>query len=182
MLSSGRASPKSKRLARLLRIAVLLAAVAIVVGVYLAEFGRVKGRSMEPTLRDGDRVVFEKVSSRWGGPVRFDVLVFKGPNDPDKVLIKRVVGLPDEMIEIRAGRLLVNGVHASLPPSLDWGDVDFGPVAVSPAHYFVLGDNMGDSDDSRRWGGVPRDYVLGRVCWRFWPLVAWKVFARERRT
>ena len=175
----GPASKRRKRLARAVKLAAAAAVVLVLAGVYLGEFARVNGRSMEPALAGGDRVFFEKLSVRRTGPNRFDIVVFKAPEEPDRLYIKRVVGLPEDVAEAAEGRLMINGVQVPLPAGLDWGDARFGPVAMRPGHYFVVGDNLGDSVDSRQWGPVPRDYILGRVCLRFWPVGKWRVFQRE---
>jgi signal peptidase I len=175
----GLASKRGKRLARFVKVAVLLAAALFVTAVYIAELGRVNGRSMDPALSDGDRIIFEKLTLRRTGLQRFDIVVFKAPYDPDQVYIKRVVGLPEELVRISQGRLEVNGADVPLPDGVDWGKADFGPVAVPPAHYFCVGDNLGESVDSRVWGFVPRDYCLGRVWLRFWPAGGWRMFGRE---
>ncbi len=174
----GRAADRKKRLARMVKAAAVLAAAVALTGVFVAEFGHVRGRSMEAALRNGDRVVFEKITPRLGGPQRFDIVAFKAPNDPDTIYIKRVIGLGDDVVEIRGGRLLVNAVEVSPPEGMSLGDIAFGPAAVSHAHYFVLGDNLAESVDSREWGSVPRDYVLGRVVLRFWPVGSWRLFRR----
>ena len=162
-----------------MKAAAVAAVVLVATGVFVAEFARVHGSSMEPTLSSGDRIIFEKISMRRGGPARFDIVVFKAPNDPDTIYIKRVVGLPDEVVEARAGRLVVNGVETPLPAGVSWGTADVAPAAVGPAHYFVTGDNLAESVDSRQWGAVPRDYILGTVWLRFWPAGKMTVFKRE---
>ncbi len=155
-------------------------AVALVLGglkTWVVEIGRVRLHSLEPTLSDGDWVVFEKISAR--RPKRFDIVVFKAPREPDKIYIKRVIGLPNEVIGMRRGELFVNELEVRLPGGGKWEGSDFGPIPVERAHYFVVGDNPADSLDSREWGGVPRDYILGRVILRFLPIGKWKAFRRE---
>ena len=173
------AGGKRRRLARTVKAVAVLAAAVVATEIWVAELARVSGASMEPALSSGDRVVFEKTVMMGGGPKRFDVVVFKAPNDPDTIYIKRVMGLPDEVVEMKGGRLLVDGMEVRTPEGVRTEGVEFGPAAVSPAHYFVMGDNAGESVDSRQWGGVPRDYVLGRVWLRYWPIEEWKVFRRE---
>lgn len=174
--------PREKRRRRLARAAKISAAalvVLVLLNLFVVERGRVKLHSMEPTLSDGDWVLFEKVTKRCGGPRRFDVLVFKAPNDPDKAYIKRLIGLPDEVVEADDGRLLVNGEEVAVPAGKRWAGMSFGPTAVGPAHYFVVGDNPDESRDSRDWGGVPRDYILGRVFLRWWPPAEMACIRRE---
>ena len=180
----GPAFRRKKRLPLVVKV-VAAAALLAIAGIYAGEIARVNGRSMEPALESGDRVVFEKLSVRRAGLKRFDIVVFKAPEDPDTVYIKRVIGLPDEVVQATGGRLLVNGVEKALPAGMESAGMEFGPVVVRPAHYFVVGDNCGDSVDSRQWGAVPRDYILGRAVLRFWPVGSMKIFgcfgAQEER-
>lgn len=174
-----RGPKRRKRLVRAAKVAVAILAVLVLLNAYVVQRGRVTLSSMEPTLSGGEWVLFEKLVRRRGGPRRFDIVVFKAPNDPDKVFIKRVVGLPNEVVEAREGVLYVDNTATALPTGVDWGSVEFGPSLVTAAHYFVVGDNPAESQDSRAWGCVPRDYVLGRVFWRFWPPGRWRIFGRE---
>lgn len=173
---------RAKRKKRLARLAGILAAalvVVVVLNVFVVRQGRVRLSSMEPVLADGDWILFEKLVMSRGGPERFDIAVFKAPNDPDTIYIKRVIALPNEIVEARDGALYVDGEEVALPGEVEWGDADFAPSTVPPAHYFVVGDNLAGSEDSRNWGPVPRDYILGRVFWRFWPPGDWKIFRRH---
>lgn len=169
-----------RRLARAGKVAVVAAALLAATGVWVIGVGPVRGRSMEPALADGSWLVFEKLGVRRSGPKRFDVVVFKAPLDPATCYIKRVIGLPNEVVEVKAGVLFVDGAETPPPPGVSWGAVDLGPVAVQAAHYWVLGDNLPESVDSRSWGGVPKDYILGRVVAEIWPLG--KVGLRGRRS
>jgi signal peptidase I len=139
---------------------------------FVAQAFRVQGTSMEPLLRDGDRVVVNKLVYRYGAIDRGDVVVFWYPRDPSVSFIKRVIGLPGDRVEIRDGRVHVNGKPLSedyLPA--DFRDADnHPPVEVRPGHYFVLGDHRRSSNDSRSWGQVPQKYIYGRAAFRFWPL------------
>ena len=120
---------------------------------------------------------------------RRDVIVFKYPEDPERDFIKRVIGLPGEQIEVRQKRVYVNGrlldepyAHymeqpPPVPQHLDPDDrqgaggdprESYGPVTVPPKHYFVMGDNRDNSQDSRYWGFLPRDYVKGRALVIYW--------------
>lgn len=170
---------RSRRLARVTMFVAVLAAVLVLAGVYGGEFARVSGASMEPALSDGDRVFFEKLGVRRSDLSRFDVVVFKAPEDPDRIFIKRIVALPGEVLEASEGVLKVNGVAVPLPAGLQYGSLNLEPVVVRGAHYYVLGDNLGESLDSRNWGAVPRDYVLGRVVMRFWPVGSIRIYRRD---
>lgn len=139
---------------------------------FVAQAFRVQGTSMEPLLRDGDRIVVNKLAYRLGPIERGDVVVFWYPRDPSVSFIKRVVGLPGDQVEIRAGRVFVNGTPLR-EPYLPEGFRDADSLAtteVRRGHYFVLGDHRRSSNDSRSWGQVPEKYIYGRAAFRFWPL------------
>jgi signal peptidase I len=139
---------------------------------FVAQAFRVQGTSMEPLLRDGDRILVNKLAYRVGPIERGDVVVFWYPRDPSVSFIKRVVGLPGDQVEIRAGQVFVNGTpvrEAYLPR--EFRDLDSLPLTeVRRGYYFVLGDHRRSSNDSRSWGLVPEKYIYGRATFRFWPL------------
>ena len=139
---------------------------------FVAQAFRVQGTSMEPLLLDGERIVVNKLVYRFQAIERGDVVVFWYPRDPSVSFIKRVVGLPGDLVEIRSGQLLVNGLPAResyLPASFHDGD-NYPPTEVRKGYYFVLGDHRRSSNDSRSWGEVPEKYIYGRAVFRFWPL------------
>ncbi|MEO8681209.1 MAG: signal peptidase I, partial [Vicinamibacterales bacterium] len=112
---------------------------------------------------------------------RGDVLVFKFPEEPDRDFIKRVIGLPGDTLELKNQTILINGMplvepytHYLLPPAGE-GETEtldlrrkYGPVTVPPEHYFMMGDNRDDSQDSRYWGFMPQSYVKGRALFIYW--------------
>ena len=112
---------------------------------------------------------------------RGDVIVFKFPEDPERDFIKRTIGLPGDTIELRNKKVYVNGkpldepyVHFLFPPPGDTPQEDFdvrvhyGPVTVPADHYFMMGDNRDNSEDSRYWGFLPREYVKGKAAFIYW--------------
>jgi signal peptidase I len=138
---------------------------------FVAQAFRVQGTSMEPLLLDGERIVVNKFVYRFQPIERGDVVVFWYPRDPSVSFIKRVVGLPGDLVEIRAGQLLVNGLpvrESYLPAGFPDGD-SYPPTDVRKGYYFVLGDHRRSSNDSRTWGEVPEKYIYGRAVFRFWP-------------
>ncbi len=139
---------------------------------FVAQAFRVQGTSMEPLLSDGERIVVSKFVYRFRPIERGDIVVFWYPRDPSVSFIKRVVGLPGDTVELRAGRLFVNGVamkESYLPES--YRDADNYPATVvAQGYYFVLGDHRRSSNDSRSWGDVPQRYIYGQAVFRFWPL------------
>ena len=131
---------------------------------------KVEGASMQPILADHERILVNKLSYRLGPVRRGDVVVFWFPADPSRSFIKRVVGVPGDRVEIREGRVLVNG-FAEPEPALEQAQPgDYGPVTVQRSHYFVLGDHRAVSNDSRAWGQVPEEMILGKAVLRYWPL------------
>jgi signal peptidase I len=138
---------------------------------FVAQAFRVQGTSMEPLLLDGERIVVNKFVYRFQPVARGDVVVFWYPRDPSVSFIKRVVGLPGDLVEMRAGQLLVNGLPVEegyLPEGFRDGD-NYPPTEVRKGYYFVLGDHRRSSNDSRTWGEVPEKYIYGRAVFRFWP-------------
>ena len=139
---------------------------------FVAQAFRVQGTSMLPVLEDGERIIVNKFVYRFRPVERGDVVVFWYPRDPTVSFIKRVVGLPGDVVEIRAGVLHVNGRR--LPEgyllSKFRGDESYPPVEVKKGFYYVLGDHRNSSNDSRSWGEVPEKYIYGRAVFRFWPL------------
>ena len=140
---------------------------------FVAQAFRVQGTSMEPLLEDGERIVVNKFVYRFRPIDRGDVVVFWYPRDPSVSFIKRVVGLPGDTVEIRAGRLLRQQrrrwTRATCPPSFRDSDT-VPPTEVRRGYYFVLGDHRRSSNDSRSWGEVPERYIYGRAVFRFWPV------------
>jgi len=146
--------------------------IALIINLFLAQATRVYGQSMEPNLHTNQRLVVEKISyNAWWhirGPERGDVVVLR-IDENSEMLIKRVVGLPGDRVEIRGGQVFINGVHLNEPYLTQPTYGDYGPVDVPPLHVFVLGDNRGFSNDSRAFGTIPIDQVIGRALFSYWP-------------
>jgi signal peptidase I len=139
---------------------------------FVAQAFRVQGTSMEPLLLDGERIVVNKFVYRFRPIERGDVVVFWYPRDPSVSFVKRVVALPGDLVEIRGGQLVVNGLTVKEPylPASFRDDDSHGPTEIRKGYYFVLGDHRRSSNDSRSWGEVPEKYIYGRAVFRFWPL------------
>jgi signal peptidase I len=150
--------------------------IALLINLLLAQATRVYGQSMEPNLHTDQRLVVEKItySSWWpmGGPQRGDVVVFRVDANSD-LLIKRVIGLPGDRVEVRAGQVYINGelLNEAYITRPTYGD--YGPVDVPPLHIFVLGDNRGFSNDSRAFGALSLESVIGRAWLSYWPPDQW---------
>ncbi len=143
--------------------------IAMIINLFLAQATQVLGQSMEPNLHTAQRVVVEKVTYRlFHGPRRGDVVVIDLPGQSD-MLIKRVVGLPGETIEVRGGEVYIEGQRLEEPWAVKLGGSSYGPQTIPPLHVFVLGDNRGASNDSRNFGPVPIDSIVGRAWFSYWP-------------
>ena len=132
----------------------------------------VGSESMVPTLMVWDRILINKLAYDFTGPKRGDIVLFKNPEGGKDPLIKRVVGLPGDKIKVRAGALYVNGRRQREPYVNDhFRNIQsrYGPVEVPEGHYFMMGDNRGNSRDSRFFGPVPEENLIGEALFRFWP-------------
>ncbi len=182
---------------RELPVLLLVAFVlALLIKTFLLQAFYIPSASMEPTLRVGDRVLVNKLVYRFHPPRRGDVIVFEDPNptaeadrgalsdfwhwlteglgvssNPEKDFIKRVVALPGETIEIKNGRVFIDGKEIEEPYLHPFRDMqDFEPVRVPPDRLFVMGDNRANSNDSRRsLGYIPSDNVVGKAFVIIWP-------------
>jgi signal peptidase I len=146
----------------------LLVALALALGVRSAiRIYSIPTASMTPTLQVGDHIV---VTPYHGAtPDRGDVVVFHSPVSADELLVKRVVALPGDLVETHAGRLFVRGHAAAEPYVLESSATGTIASQVIPAGYFfVLGDNRGNSFDSRQWGVLPRELLIGRARLVLW--------------
>jgi signal peptidase I len=165
-------------------VAVIL---AFFVRTFVVQAFKIPSGSMEPNLLIGDHLLVNKFVSaptltgteQTLLPIdsihRGDIIVFKHPRTPERDLIKRTIGLPGETIELREKRVYINGkpldepyAHFLSPPgTTDVSERDvrrnFGPLTVPPGHYFMMGDNRDNSEDSRYWGTLAREYVKGKA-------------------
>ncbi len=152
--------------------------VAFLVKTFLVQAFQIPSASMHPTLLEGDRVLVNKLSYDLHDVNRGDVVVFArpksmnaGPNDPDD-LIKRVIGLPGDTVQTKDGHVYIDGRELD-EPYLAEDTVSDGiddPVTIPEGHLWVMGDNRGDSQDSRVFGPIPEDDVVGRAFLIMWPL------------
>lgn len=138
----------------------------------------VKGASMEPNFQNGDYLIVDELSYRFREPERGEVIVFKYPQDPDQRFIKRIVGLPKEQIELVQGRIVITDKFGD---KVVLSESDYLPllstqlllgkkkIVLAEDEYFVLGDNRGHSFDSRNWGSLDREEIVGRALLRAWP-------------
>lgn len=154
---------------------ILILSFALVFGFVrpvVAQSNYISSESMVPTLEVWDRVLVNKLAYDLGGePERGDIVLFEDVQGGDKRLIKRVVGVPGDTIEVRGGVLFVNDEPQNEPYTNDrsLAQDSYGPRKVPKDHVFCMGDNRGSSVDSRVFGPVPRENIIGKASIRFWP-------------
>lgn len=162
---------------RLARDLFLIIVVFILLGVFAVQPVVVEGTSMLPQLHDGERLLVNKLvyykwkSVSWGHIERGDIVVFWYPKEPDKSFVKRVIGLPGEVVEVKSGKVFINGQQlneAYLDSEHNQALPSFRSTPVEEHHYFVMGDNRDNSLDSRYWGLVPEKYIYGKAFFRYW--------------
>ncbi len=153
--------------AKTLIVAFLLAQLVM---VSVAQAFQVEQYSMEPTLLPHDRVLVNKFLYRFRGPEQGDIIVLRYPRDPGRNYIKRIVGLPGDKVQIQDGHLLVNDVRAEEIYVNGAPTGDYGPETVPADSFFVLGDNRNNSEDSRAFGFLKRDLVVGQAILIYWPV------------
>lgn len=162
-----------RELAQVLFPALLL---ALTIHLFLAQATIVYGRSMEPNLHERQRLIVDKFTYRFfHSPRRNDIIVIKLP-DMDELLVKRIVGLPYEVVAIENGIVYINGEPLPEPFPHDTFLQNVPPRRLGPLEYFVLGDNRGNSNDSRVFGPIMRKDIKGRVWFRYWPLTELHAF------
>ncbi len=143
---------------------------------------RVVGTSMEPNLHTGEYLIVDKISYRLGSPQRGDVVVFEPPVSAEGDYVKRVIGLPGELVEVRGGEVLVNGKPITEPYVVRPASYSMDARRVGPDELFVLGDNRNMSSDSHSWGMLPMDKVVGKAIVSYWPPSLWGVIPRDAPT
>jgi signal peptidase I len=143
--------------------------IAIFITLFLAQATQVYGQSMEPNLHAGQRLIVEKISYRLRSPRRGDIVVLRLPEQRGNFLIKRVVGLPGEMIEIHDQRVFIDGHPISESYLNHPIRYSMSSRRIPEDSVFVLGDNRGFSNDSRSFGPVLLSNVIGRAWIRYWP-------------
>ncbi len=160
----------------IVKIAVVALVLALTVRYFLVQPFFVEGASMEPNFESGEYLLIDEVSYRFKPIDRGDVVVFHYPLDASKYYIKRIIGFPGETVEIKNGKVIVyNGANPDgiildenyLPKNLKTNGQTKKKMGAD--EYFVLGDNRPVSSDSRIWGSLPKNDIVGRVWIRVWP-------------
>ena len=154
--------------------AVVTCVLALVVRPMMFESAIVTSDSMKPTLEVGDRIFAGKLAYKHQGPRQGDIVTFRFPSQTpglaEDVLVKRVIGVAGDVVEVREGAVYRNGVKLDEPYVREPMEYDMPPLAVTKGKILVLGDNRNESDDGHVWGLLDCRRVIGRAAMRFWPL------------
>ncbi|MGZ4201348.1 MAG: signal peptidase I [Thermoleophilaceae bacterium] len=183
-------------LIELVTIVAVALGLALAIQAFVVKPFRIPSESMEPTLDVGQRVLVDRITTHFSDPGRGDILVFKPPAGADSDqcgvshpadqscpkptsqrsqtnFIKRVVGLPGDHLKVIQGRVWINGKQLKEPyirPSADCEICNLPrEITVPPGSFFMMGDNRGESDDSRTWGPVPKKWIIGKAFFTYWP-------------
>ena len=154
-------------------IAVIVVAVVISLSVNTFIIVNATGpsSSMETTIMAHDRIIGNRLTYRFKDPARGDIIIFKNPDDESVLYIKRLIGLPGDVVEVYDNTVFING-EALDEPYLNVETLgEFGPYYVPDGAYFMMGDNRNDSADSRYWNNtfLYRDGIVGKAVFRYWP-------------
>ena len=172
---------------------IVIVMIVLLIRTFVAQAYNIPSGSMKPTLLVGDFILVNKLVYRFSEPQRGDIVVFKYPIDPNIDFIKRIIALPGEEVEVRNNQVFINGkplplievgrgeengvrkvIYEEVLPEgkkhkvqfyedFPFSKRDFGPVVVPPNHYFVMGDNRDNSEDSRYWGFLPKENIVGKA-------------------
>ena len=160
------------------KVVIVALLIVIPIRTFLFQPFFVRGQSMEPNFENGDYLIIDQISYRFRDPQRGEVIVFKYPRNPSQRYIKRIIALPGERVEIEEGRIFIfnkEGDQILNESDYLFSDI-FTPgkieINLTKGEYFVLGDNRPASADSRRWGPLTKEYIVGRVFFRAWPFTA----------
>lgn len=159
----------------LARFAMIAVIIVVPIRMFIAQPFIVSGSSMVPTFEDGQYLIVDEISYYFEKPVRDDVVVFRYPNDPSKFFIKRIIGLPGETVDIKGSDVYItNTEHPDgfklEQPYVKNPSQNNTHFELKDGEFFVMGDNRSASSDSRYWGAVPKDNLIGKVFLRLLPV------------
>ena len=166
---------KAKEIIGLIIYCIIVVAIMFCVIRFVGQRTIVIGDSMNPTLQDGENLITDKITYRFKDPKRFDIIVFPQKVNTSKLLIKRIIGMPGETVEIKDGRVYINGYELNETYGnevMKDGGLASNAITLGKDEYFVLGDNRNNSQDSRfaSVGNIQRSDIIGRAWLRIWPL------------
>ena len=168
--------PKNAFLDDIIKFALIALLIVVPIRWFVAQPFVVRGASMEPIFENGEYLIVDQLSYRFEKPKRGDVIIMRYPKDPQLFFIKRIIGLPNETVELQGKRVIVRRGADVEPIELDESFIDpsrirdeYGTYALSEGEYFVMGDNRIESSDSRVWGSLPAEDIVGRPLVRLLP-------------
>lgn len=173
------------RIFELVKVVVILTMLGYLIHVFIITLYVVDGASMEPNFFDREYMLVNKISYNFSEPKRGDVVIFFYPGEPDKKFIKRIVGIPGDTIEIKNNQVYLSNNKSSgvlkesyIPPAMPTPtEIREQTIKkrVDKKEYFVLGDNRLNSSDSRIWGMLPRENIIGKATLTIWPFDAFAI-------
>lgn len=162
--------------ADLIQFVAIVGAILVAVRFFVAEPHKVEGSSMIPNFQNGDYIITNKIGLRFTTIQRGEVIILQNPRNTTEDFIKRVIALPGDRIKLADGNVYINGQLLSepyLPPGTETYGGAYLPndeeIVIPDNQYFVMGDNRTGSSDSREWGTVNRDLIIGQAWLRYWP-------------
>ncbi len=170
MDQNGDPAKKNSFFMEILQSLLVAAVLAFLIHTFIMQNFRIPSGSMEPTLQIQDYIFASKLAYRLDEPKRGDIVVFKYPKDTSRYFVKRLIALGGETVALKDSQLYIDGQLVPedyLPPGLRFGS--YGPVTVPEGYYFMMGDNRNNSSDSRDWGFVPRNLIVGKEIFIYWP-------------
>lgn len=155
------------------KMILIVVVVVLIVNNFLLINAKIPSESMEDTIMTGDRIFGNRLAYLFSDPQRYDIVIFKYPDDETQLYIKRVIGLPGETVEIRDGKVYIDGSETPLDDSFtpETPVGNYGPYTVPEGCYFMLGDNRNYSKDSRFWQNpyVEKEKILGKAMLKYFP-------------
>ncbi len=159
----------------LVRYAVIALLIVVPFRIFVAQPYVVEGASMDPTFKNGDYLIVDQLSKRFELPARESVIIIRYPKNPSTFFIKRLIAFPGETVEIKKGKVTILEVDGKTKIELDEPYIIYSKdenfsAKLGTNEYFVMGDNRAGSSDSRIWGAVPGEYIIGKPILRLLPL------------
>lgn len=157
-------------------VILLVCTIAVVLALnsFVIINAKIPSASMENTVMEGDRIFGLRLAYLFDDPARYDIIIFRYPDDEEVLFIKRIIGLPGESVLIRDGKVYIDESEVALDDSFcpEVPEGNYGPYLVPEGHYFVMGDNRQHSNDSRFWDNhfVSADQIVGQAGLRYWPI------------
>lgn len=156
---------------------VVFGAIMALIYLFIAQPHKVSGRSMVPTFADGDYIITDKITYKFYLPQKGDIIVLKNPRDESQDFIKRIMAVPGDSVKIENKSVYVNGILLTepyLPPDIQTQSGSFlnegNIIKAGENQYFVMGDNRDHSSDSREWGAITKEEIVGKAFFRYFPL------------